>query len=391
MSHVFITGLSVLVQKNNDYWYGPTPHWNILELFYQNMLAYSFGAVQTYPGIGRSTCDRRLNDSLKILTLNRGPYTEIGRIKESPYLYSRLMRYIASTDYVYVRLPSWVGLSALHCAYMLGKPFFLSLHGDWEVILRMYENNAKNAHSRLYYKIMQRYVRKSLNNYINKSEISFFVGNNLRNKFLHVGPSSVAYHDSTHLAEDVWSTRDICKNDKTTLLFVGEISKAKGVDVLINAIKNLSQNGRTFRLIFVGQGPEYQNIKSLTIPNVSIEMKGWVAQGASLDKLFLESDALVLPSLTEGVPRVIIEAMVRATPVIATRVGDISEMLGEGARGWLLPPSDSSALAEAIDNFITRKSEREAKVEASIEYVKKYDKFYWSALISHNLRNTIII
>lgn len=389
MKHVFITGLSVLVQKNNGHWYGPTPHWNILELFYESMPAYSFGALQTYPGIGRNTCDRRLNDSLEVLTLNQGPYTEIGRIKEAPYLYSRLMRYVASTDYVYVRLPSWVGLSALHCACILNKPFFLSLHGDWEVILRMYEKNAKNIHSRLYYKVMQRYVKTLLNTYIHKSEISFFVGNTLRNKFSQVSRSTVAYHDSTHLAKDVWSPRNICKNDKTTLLFVGEISKAKGVDILIDALKILSQSGREFRLIFVGQGPEYQNIQSLTIPNVSIEMKGWVAQGASFDKLFLESDALVLPSLTEGVPRVIIEAMVRATPVIGTRVGDIPEMLGEGSRGWLVPPSDSNALVEAIDNFITCKSEREAKVRDSVEHVKKYDKFYWAELIKNGLGNIL--
>ncbi len=118
-------------------------------------------------------------------------------------------------------------------------------------------------------------------------------------------------------------------------------------------------------------------------------MKGWVAQGASFDKLFLESDALVLPSLTEGVPRVIIEAMVRATPVIGTRVGDIPEMLGEGSRGWLVPPSDSNALVEAIDNFITCKSEREAKVRDSVEHVKKYDKFYWAELIKNGLGNIL--
>jgi glycosyltransferase involved in cell wall biosynthesis len=60
------------------------------------------------------------------------------------------------------------------------------------------------------------------------------------------------------------------------------------------------------------------------------------------------SDVYVLPSFTEGVPRSIVEAMALNKAVVATRVGGVAELLGEGAHGLLVAPGDVDGLAEAM-------------------------------------------
>jgi glycosyltransferase involved in cell wall biosynthesis len=60
------------------------------------------------------------------------------------------------------------------------------------------------------------------------------------------------------------------------------------------------------------------------------------------------SSVLVLPSTSEGLGRVILEAMASGTPVIGSRVGGIPELVEDGARGFLVPPGDESALAEKL-------------------------------------------
>lgn len=379
--NVLIVGLNAIVQQQASRWLGPKPHWKIMELFYEGLRSYRFGAIQVYPGIGRTFCDYTLDNALEIIPLNDSPYARVGRIKEAPRIYARLLRAIASSDYVYIRFPSWVGLAAWRCVRWLDKPYWISLHGDWEQILGMYEYSANTALERIYYRTSRLYVQRSLRNIMAHARSTFFIGQSLCQRFVQKNVPSIAYHDTTHLATDVWELRRICAKQELTLLFVGEISKAKGVDILVGAATTLAKQGYRLRLIFVGRGPELDMLQQQQISNVMIELKGWVSQGEALDRLFLEADALVLPSLTEGVPRVIVEAMVRATPVIATTVGDIPDLLGDGRRGWLVEPGDADSLARAIEEFVASEHTRMDRVAEATQYVKNHDKVYWKRVI----------
>jgi glycosyltransferase involved in cell wall biosynthesis len=207
------------------------------------------------------------------------------------------------------------------------------------------------------------------------------VGHSLYDKIYKGNTPYLVYQDITHLASEVWPLRKLCSKDKITLLFVGELSKAKGVDLLVEAVEGLANKGFEFRLVVVGLGPEAERLKKRCNNRVQIELKGWVSHGKDLDALFMEADALVLPSMTEGVPRVVIEAMVRATPVIASKVGDIPRILGDGMRGWLVSPGDLDDLMMGIEKFICDNNDRIERVMRATEYVKKYDKGYWAQVI----------
>ena len=82
-----------------------------------------------------------------------------------------------------------------------------------------------------------------------------------------------------------------------------------------------------------------------------VRFLGWVDEDAAL-ALLAKSDLLTLPSLNEGLPMAIIEAMAHGLPVIATPVGGIPELITPGRTGLLVPPADSDALATALRQLV---------------------------------------
>src|SRR5581483_5428280 len=84
-----------------------------------------------------------------------------------------------------------------------------------------------------------------------------------------------------------------------------------------------------------------------------VEFVGPVYDYQDLLAYYRAADLFVLPSLQEGFPRVIYEAMTQGLPVIATAVGGIPEVVVEGESGLLVPPGSESALAQAIDRLLS--------------------------------------
>jgi len=100
----------------------------------------------------------------------------------------------------------------------------------------------------------------------------------------------------------------------------------------------------------VGDGDEGQRLRALAPSNV--EFRGAV-EPAALVELFRDARALVFPSTCyEGSPRAVIEAFAAGVPVIASRMGGIPELVGDGRSGLLVPPDDPQAWARAIEQLL---------------------------------------
>lgn len=127
--------------------------------------------------------------------------------------------------------------------------------------------------------------------------------------------------------------------------------KAHGV--LLDAVGLLVGGGeRNFKVLLAGEGPLGPDLQA-RVRTAGLEP--WVEfLGVRQDVpgLFRESDAFVLPSLYEGLPLAVLEAMAARLPVVATRVGGIPDLIQDGTHGLLVPPGDACALADAMGRLL---------------------------------------
>ena len=137
--------------------------------------------------------------------------------------------------------------------------------------------------------------------------------------------------------------------DAPVLLYVGNLKDSKGCLDLLEAFPALLAAQPQARLIYVGAGPcRTELLQRAAVPACGdrVTLVGAVAHDA-LGDWFRAADLLCLPSHNEGVPNVVLEAMACGTPVVASRVGGIPEVLPDYA-GLLVPPRDPAALAAAL-------------------------------------------
>ncbi|AXT39648.1 glycosyltransferase family 4 protein [Alteromonas sp. BL110] len=151
---------------------------------------------------------------------------------------------------------------------------------------------------------------------------------------------------------DVFTLRDTTPFSSETqrLLFVGSLIPTKGVFELIEGFEKAMLNGQMMTLRIAGEGGSKEALQKL-ISAKSLEhavtLLGAIPHQSLVNELH-ESDALILPSYREGVPNVIMEALATGTPVIATDVGGISEVLVPNLGGVLIAPQCTKSVTQAL-------------------------------------------
>lgn len=135
--------------------------------------------------------------------------------------------------------------------------------------------------------------------------------------------------------------------------YVGRLHEQKAVDVLIRAIALLpgSMKEKT-RLRIIGDGPSRPVLETLVD---ELEERGtveFIGEVTDIDPLLDESDLVVLPSLAEGMSNVLLEAMARGIPVVASDIPANGVLVERGVTGWLFPSSDWEALADLLASIL---------------------------------------
>lgn len=166
-------------------------------------------------------------------------------------------------------------------------------------------------------------------------------------------------------------------------LFVGRFAFNKGIDVLLEAAKQLNAAGREadFVVDLCGKGPLYEEMKArYPLPNVLF--RGFVTD-EELAAAYLDDHVFVLPTLFEGMPTVILEAMARAMPVLVTDVGATLELVGE-ENGKIIRKKDVADLKNAMEECMDMGGEKfKALSTASLE--KFLARFTWKAVAQAHL------
>lgn len=144
------------------------------------------------------------------------------------------------------------------------------------------------------------------------------------------------------------------------LLCVGRLVPEKGQWILIQAVIQLLTQGYPLRLHIVGDGPERQcletEVKQRQVTN-HIILTGAVNQDEIM-AFYRQADLFVIASFAEGLPIVLMEAMLMEIPCITTHITGIPELIRNGQEGLLVPPSDTEALVEAIAHLINHEELR---------------------------------
>lgn len=138
--------------------------------------------------------------------------------------------------------------------------------------------------------------------------------------------------------------------DQPRFLSVARLSPEKGHFHLLDGFAAVYARHPEARLVLAGDGPSRSEIEARIAEmglGEAVEITGWV-DAARIKAELAGATAFVLPSFSEGLPVVIMEAMARGRPVISTYVAGIPELVLPGETGWLVPPSDTEALTAAM-------------------------------------------
>jgi glycogen(starch) synthase len=134
------------------------------------------------------------------------------------------------------------------------------------------------------------------------------------------------------------------------LLFVGRTTREKGLDLLIDAGVSLRERSVEFFLTVVGDiRPDHELCRRAREHSLPVEFVG-LRGNTEARAMMAEADLLVVPSRYDACPVVAIEALTAGTPVVATSVGGLPELVQSGETGVVVPP-DSAALASAISEI----------------------------------------
>jgi glycosyltransferase involved in cell wall biosynthesis len=146
--------------------------------------------------------------------------------------------------------------------------------------------------------------------------------------------------------------RDRGPTRRDTLLFVGRLAREKGLLDLLEAASMIVAD-RQFEITIVGEGPAAEEAEALTQRLGISERVRFMGFQEDVRPFLARAALLALPSYSEGIPRVVMEAFAAGVPVVGTRIPGLEELVQSGQTGLLVPLGDVAALAGALTSLLT--------------------------------------
>ncbi|WP_420339118.1 glycosyltransferase [Roseibium sp.] len=194
----------------------------------------------------------------------------------------------------------------------------------------------------------------------------------------------------------VYGTNRDRRTSGKQLIFVGRLAGIKGIPLLLKALARLRERHPEICLKLVGDGPERATLERQTRENGlvdCVDFAGYLGE-AEVAACLNASDILVLPSFSEGVPVVLMEAMAARLPVVAARVAGVQELVEDKISGFTPPPGDIDSLIDAVENLLSNENLRaqmgragRARVEAEFDVAK--EAAWLGALFKANIQGVL--
>jgi|SRR5688572_164905 len=166
-------------------------------------------------------------------------------------------------------------------------------------------------------------------------------------------------------------------------LFVGRFAYNKGINILAETVRQLNEEGYRDKFIFnlVGKGPLFEEFtKKYAYSN--LRFLGF-ADDIKLNELYRTNDVFILPTLFEGMPTVVLEAMANGMPIIVTDVGATLEMV-DSTNGFIIEKNNVESLKNAILSYAAL-SPSEKKSQSLASYTRVKNKFTWKIVAEKHI------
>ncbi len=154
---------------------------------------------------------------------------------------------------------------------------------------------------------------------------------------------------------------------------VAQLRPQKALDVLITAFARLPAELAAARLVIVGDGPSRAELERVAADLGVSERTHFLGTRTDVAAVLTALDVAAMSSDFEGLPLFAFECMANGTPLVATRVGGLSDLIEDGRSGMLVPPRDPGALAAALAELLADPARREAIAAAARERARGYE------------------
>jgi len=280
---------------------------------------------------------------------------------------------IINWDVVGAVVPNILGMAFLRYAKSFSKPCFAYIRGNHMRTVK-YEYRGIKKWIACFISLILDHISGRLV----ASTLTLVVGEELYMKFKKKGDSVFKIVVSLISINDIKKKIVLCstRKQKINLLHVGRLSPERGISYLIEGVILFKERyDGDVALTIVGSGAEESVLKKKVRENGldgNINFTGYIPYGKDIVGVYQNSDIFILPSLSEGVPKTMLESMANGVPVIATSVGGIPEIIKDGVNGLLIPPADPSAIANAIYRLINNCELRIRIAKNGLETMKEY-------------------
>jgi glycosyltransferase involved in cell wall biosynthesis len=159
------------------------------------------------------------------------------------------------------------------------------------------------------------------------------------------------------------------------LITVARLSPEKGLEDLLTAVASAGGAGADLAVELVGDGPDRERLEALAGElgiTDRVRFAGFVGTRPDLVERLDAADVFVLPSRSEGLPHSVVEAMARGLPVVASAIGGLPELLGEGS-GIIVPPRDPDALAAVLVDLAADRAKLDDLSARSVARVARFE------------------
>ncbi len=279
-----------------------------------------------------------------------------------------LWQAVRSADVVYLRLPSVVGLMAYGMTVVRGRPRIVQIKGSWHASVGDRFLGAMKALGKALVKVF------AMGDYFIARRSTTLVHTDDHYRRANTGKNRVHMAIVSLVSQgDIRGREDTCQETPVKLLFVGRVSPAKGLEYVMRALSEMDEPRPTLRI--VGTGPElsrlHQLADGLSLDSL-VSFEGNLGHGDSLMEVYRTSDVFILPSVTEGIPKVIFEAMASGIPIIATEVGGIPHVIQHEVNGLLIAPRSVRHIKDAVSRLVSDASLRKGIISKGYETVSHY-------------------